>query len=458
MEDKGLKGYLLAGLIAVEFLMSFSVLGYIHVEPISLTLVYIPVLIAGCLLGAGEAALIGIIFGLASMWKASAYYISAGDMIFSPVMSGRPAQSILLSVGARVLFGIIIGILYWLVKRGRHPLAGIIVVTSLGRTIHSMIVYMFMGWLFPEAGYNIFSTFDHYFNKEFVLFMIIQDSVVLFCYFLQKSSYIKKFSDHVKLADQLGIGIVHSWKMMIILIIVVFWASFSVAWYFIQRIGTVMSWHGVHISEGITYDIVHLQFQFLFGIIALFVIVILIIVLYLKNFNYLYYEAKMDGLTGLISRNQFVLLARNILKHMETGKNGRTGFFLILDIDNFKVINDRYGHPVGDLVLSSMAERLKKVLVNKGIVGRLGGDEFVALIYRPVGELEIRFLLEQIKKEISRIDVGCGKITASYGVVRVRGGCTLEFLYDRADRLLYEAKKKGKNQYVMEGAGEKEIF
>ena len=60
--------YLFWGLIAIELFMSFSFLGYVHIEPISLTFVYIPVLAAGCILGAKEGAAIGAVFGLASMW------------------------------------------------------------------------------------------------------------------------------------------------------------------------------------------------------------------------------------------------------------------------------------------------------------------------------------------------------------------------------------------------------
>ena len=76
-------GYLLWILVAIELFMSFSFLGYIHIKPISITFVYIPVLITGCILGAKEAALVGAVFGLSSMWKASAFYVGAGDAIFS---------------------------------------------------------------------------------------------------------------------------------------------------------------------------------------------------------------------------------------------------------------------------------------------------------------------------------------------------------------------------------------
>lgn len=62
--------YLLGILVAVELLMSFSFLGYFHVEPISITIAYIPVLFAGALMGPLDAAILGTVFGLASMWKA----------------------------------------------------------------------------------------------------------------------------------------------------------------------------------------------------------------------------------------------------------------------------------------------------------------------------------------------------------------------------------------------------
>ena len=96
--------YVLSALIALELLMSFSFLGYFHVEPISITIAYIPVLIAGALLSPASSALVGLFFGLASMWKASANYVMPADQLFSPLFSGEPVGSLVLSVGSRVLF------------------------------------------------------------------------------------------------------------------------------------------------------------------------------------------------------------------------------------------------------------------------------------------------------------------------------------------------------------------
>jgi len=74
--------------------MSFTFLGFIHIDPISLTTAYIPIVVAGCLLGPLESTLIGLVFGLASMYKASALYVVSDDKIFSPLYSGNSIGSI----------------------------------------------------------------------------------------------------------------------------------------------------------------------------------------------------------------------------------------------------------------------------------------------------------------------------------------------------------------------------
>ena len=107
------------------------------------------------------------------------------------------------------------------------------------------------------------------------------------------------------MADQVQMGVTHNKKTIAAAIVTIFIASFSVAWYFTNRIESVMSQYGIYLSDEISYDITHLQIQFLLGIISLFALAILAIILHFKNVNYLYYEAKLDGLTGLASRDQF---------------------------------------------------------------------------------------------------------------------------------------------------------
>ena len=79
--QKNIRLTILGTLAAVELLMSFSFLGYLHIEPLSITFAYIPVLLAGAMAGVPEAAAVGALFGLASMWKASASYVASFDEI-----------------------------------------------------------------------------------------------------------------------------------------------------------------------------------------------------------------------------------------------------------------------------------------------------------------------------------------------------------------------------------------
>lgn len=130
--------------------MSFSFLGYLHVEPISITFAYIPVLLAGALIGLPEAVVLGAVFGLASMWKAGASYVMPFDQLFSPFMSGRPLESLLLSVGARMLFGLLTGLLYLAARRLKYTGVWIFLVSFLGKWIHSVLVYSVLGLFFRK--------------------------------------------------------------------------------------------------------------------------------------------------------------------------------------------------------------------------------------------------------------------------------------------------------------------
>ncbi len=441
-EDRRLNRYILWGLIAVELLMSFSFLGYIHIEPISIAVVYIPVLMAGCFLGVWESTLVGVVFGLASMWKASAYYISAGDALFSPMMSGKPLQSVFLSVGARALFGFVVGMLYWLAKRWRHSWIGILAVTSAGKLLHAILVYTFMGWFFPETRFGTADAFTNAFDGENIILIVVQNLIIFSCLLFKRSETGRKLGKRLKFSDRVTASVSSSSKTITFMVCLFFAAAFSVAWYFINRVERVMAWHGVRLSNEMSYDIGHIQIQFLLGLVSLFSLIFLGVFLTLRNFNYLYYEAKLDGLTGAFSREQFFMLGEKMLDKIKNGPKGEMGCFIILDVDFFKQINDRYGHPAGDKVLREVAERLKFVFGDIGIVGRLGGDEFVVLADGLKGENEIAALLEQFRKKVDEIDVLGIKIGCSMGAAPVDGHSTIEELYHIADSLLYEEKKK----------------
>lgn len=372
-------------------------MGYVHIAPISLTFVYIPVMVAGCILGPKNATIVGAVFGIASMWKASAFYVAAGDAIFSPVMSEKPLASILLSVGSRALFGLIIGLLYRVAKNSRHPIAGILLVSTVGRTIHTVLVYSFMQLLFPEAGFTLINTLDDIRRWDFLPFIVIVDAIVVICYLTSRSEFVRGVLERVRNVDQVNELSSRS------------------------RIGMAV-------------------------MLSLALLAIIFILMYQKNFNYLYYEARLDGLTGLMGRQQFFQAGKKILGEMKLEREDAAGCFVILDVDSFKEINDRYGHPEGDRVLREVADHLRKAVGESGILGRLGGDEFVALIRVPLTGEEIETYMSRLREAFATIRVGEQSVTCSIGVIPLEPGVYIEDLYRSADHLLYEAKKKGKNQ------------
>ena len=112
--------YVFLILVAFEIIMSFTFFGYIHISPISITFAYIPVLVAACILGTAQSTVMGVIFGLASMYKSTAWGVYEADKLFSPFLSGNPVGSLILSVGARTGFGLLTGLVFQTAKKSRH--------------------------------------------------------------------------------------------------------------------------------------------------------------------------------------------------------------------------------------------------------------------------------------------------------------------------------------------------
>ena len=161
--------------------------------------------------------------------------------------------------------------------------------------------------------------------------------------------------------------------------------------------------------------------------------------------------AYLDALTGLANRRLFADRFANF--RASAGRN-RSGFTLVLvDLDNFKGINDSFGHAAGDTLLIAAAQRLKTVTREVDVVARLGGDEFAILLDNtvepePIGAVCQRILQsfgEAVPVEDRIVQVGISLGCAVYP----RDGLTQSELYRVADRALYEAKAAGRNTWRM---------
>ncbi|MRI84033.1 MAG: GGDEF domain-containing protein [Nitratiruptor sp.] len=161
-------------------------------------------------------------------------------------------------------------------------------------------------------------------------------------------------------------------------------------------------------------------------------------------------EAEIDFLTGLVNRRRF---ERAILEMIDEYRTRGYPFALILlDVDNFKQINDRYGHPVGDQILKEIAMILKTFLRANTVSARIGGEEFAILVpgaSTREGEIIAQRLRKAIANRTFSTPQGEVRVSASFGVTGVRRDDTLDTIFARVDKALYQAKERGKNRVVV---------
>jgi diguanylate cyclase (GGDEF)-like protein len=163
--------------------------------------------------------------------------------------------------------------------------------------------------------------------------------------------------------------------------------------------------------------------------------------------------ATHDELTGLLNRRGFWILARQLAYFSH--RNQINIGVLMLDIDDFRLVNERHGHPFADRVLKNVAAAVQARLRRSDILGRYGGEEFVIFFpeIRPSG---LACAAEQVRQSIEQLDTDGVGVTVSLGgtqgVVQAEPEGELSAFIATADRLLYAAKRGGKNRVVLDGA------
>ena len=157
--------------------------------------------------------------------------------------------------------------------------------------------------------------------------------------------------------------------------------------------------------------------------------------------------AKMDKMTMVLNRDTTMEYIRQIFRR----EDEKLHALFMVDVDNFKLLNDTYGHQVGDEFLIDFASELKKSFRDSDVIGRVGGDEFFALMRNAqdiqMVENKAKHLLssvQQVCREYQDVSLSCSVGIAVYP----QDGDCLEALYARADDALYQAKHEGKNKYV----------
>lgn len=154
--------------------------------------------------------------------------------------------------------------------------------------------------------------------------------------------------------------------------------------------------------------------------------------------------ASTDSLTGILNRRRFTEYGLHYLEH--TNRYGRPFGLILYDIDEFKRVNDQYGHDLGDQVLMVTTERIRARLRSADLFARWGGEEFIILA--PETPLDcLRQLAERLRQAFAATPIDpIGIITASFGIAVSVHDESLDALVRRADRALLAAKRAGRNQ------------
>jgi diguanylate cyclase (GGDEF)-like protein len=170
-----------------------------------------------------------------------------------------------------------------------------------------------------------------------------------------------------------------------------------------------------------------------------------------KERKKLKHMADSDPLTGTYNRRYFFDSARHI--HKQFRRYSRPYSILMFDMDDFKSVNDRYGHAAGDAVLCEVVQRLKEDIRDVDILARYGGEEFILLMPETRQEHAHRIaerLLTLIGEQPMLIGESAIHVTTSIGVAGIlEEGEKLEDVIERSDQALYLAKGQGKNRVIL---------
>ena len=151
-----------------------------------------------------------------------------------------------------------------------------------------------------------------------------------------------------------------------------------------------------------------------------------------------------DNLTGIANRRYFQEQLKLQVENFH--EKGQAFSLLVLDIDYFKQVNDSYGHPIGDLVLTQLGLILKMTAREQDTVARFGGEEFVLLLGE-TDEFEALAIAEQLNKTVEEtIWPTIGRLTVSIGCTTFKADDTENTVFEHADEALYASKRNGRNR------------
>lgn len=437
--------YLFSALLLLEMLLSFSISGYFHIPPISFTVAYLPIIISAVCLRIRYTVLLGMFFGIISAYKASSFYVMPADMIFSPLRSGMPVQSLILSVGTRMLFAFIIASAFRLAEKSRYRYYLIFALGAVAPVLHAALVYQTIGTLFPEIGININRLDPLAPNKlgKDLMFAILSVSV-LRVHRSKTMMFFKEGVDRYRTTRLVNIWIAG-------LVFMVFMIMMGFGFYFASRMKPLLNEYDIFVSENMSHDILHFLLQS--SLTALSICLLLVVVL-LAGYRYMAYHrylSDLDALTNVLVRRSFFEKCAKIKAKNTDGCDKQ--WSLLIDVDHFKQVNDNYGHVQGDAVLAGIAGLLEQYFSHHGLVGRIGGDEFAVMLLRPLPQTKLCAILDDFFSALKKMPLPSQMagitLSCSVGALQCDPRHDMQEVMSKADKLLYMVKDLGRAGFIV---------
>lgn len=265
---------------------------------------------------------------------------------------------------------------------------------------------------------------------------------------LYHSTLIQKYADAVNHSTKhtvdsskplVGLGIVAAFIVCMAVV-----STF----YFSNRATYMLGQHQIEVTPAISSDLLHLQIQFLLAMLALDVILIELIIIVYRYMSYREYQGEIDALTGVMGRRLFLSYCTKVQQNRKSADSPK-GWFLFLDVDYFKQINDTLGHTVGDETLKQVAVTLQNTFGSSGAVGRVGGDEFAVMVNQEMSSQELAKRLDQFLADVSTI-LPQRTVSCSIGAYHFVFPQEINHLLSETDQVLYQAKASGRACFIIQ--------
>lgn len=185
---------ILIALMALEIIFAFSYLGFIIIPPISITTMHLLVMIAAMVLGTRESVAVSLVFALTSMWQAGVSGVQYSDLIFSPIQSGEPLNSLLLN-SARLIGGFAAGELFKLcfARKRKHVYLCIALTTLAATWIFGTLTYLFMALLFPQTGVTVSMALMAWIEPSNLAVYVLTVLVMMLVHFALSQNGVKRY-------------------------------------------------------------------------------------------------------------------------------------------------------------------------------------------------------------------------------------------------------------------------